>query len=311
MTGNVADQPGAQQQKQLTRRGFLIRSSLAAAGGLALYSGEFARHELSVVDRNLGIANLPGAFQGFRIAQISDIHFDEFTEPFFVRRVVERVNSLAPDLVLLTGDYISNSPMPPRFAEQAMHRCADILRDLACPQRFAVLGNHDNFIGESAIRPILASISIPLLVNQHIPIERGGQRLWLGGVADPVTGVPDLDLAIPRQPDGPVLLMCHAPDYVDGFLTHPRFGLVDVMFAGHTHGGQVRLPFLGPIVLPKGGRKYVTGLFRFDRLPESPASESARRGGLQLYVNRGIGAVGLPFRLNCPPEITLFTLINS
>jgi hypothetical protein len=308
MTGNVADRPVAQQQKLLTRRGFLIRSSLVAAGGLALYSGEFARHELSVVNRSLAVANLPGAFQNFRIAQISDIHFDEFTEPFFVRRVVERVNSLAPDLVLLTGDFVSNSPLPRRFAEQAMHRCADILRDLACPQRFAALGNHDAVLGAPTIRPILASISIPLLVNQHIPIERGGQRLWLGGVADPVSGVPDLDLAIPRQPDGPVLLMSHGPDYADVVVAHPRGQLVDLMLAGHSHGGQVRLPLLGPIVLPNGGRKYVMGLYRFNRLPGPPASGSARGGGLQLYVNRGIGSVGVPFRLNCPPEITLFTL---
>jgi predicted MPP superfamily phosphohydrolase len=178
-----------------------------------------------------------------------------------------------------------------------MHRCADILRDLACPQRFAVLGNHDDVLGAPTIRPILASISVPLLVNQHIPIERGGQRLWLGGLADPVTGVPDLDLAIPRQPDGPVLLMCHAPDYADDVIADPRGRLVDVMLTGHSHGGQVRLPFLGAIVLPKGGRKYVMGLYRFNRL--------------QLYVNRGIGTAGLPFRLNCPPEITLFTLANS
>ena len=297
MTGNFADQPGSQQHKLLTRRSFLIGSSLATAGALALYSSEFARHELSVVNRSLAISNLPGNFQNFRIAQISDIHFDEFTEPFFVRRVVEQVNSLAPDLVLITGDFVSNSPLPRRFAEYAMHQCAAILRELACPQRFAVLGNHDAFLGAPTILPILASISIPVLINRHIPIERGGQRLWLCGVADPVSSVPDLDLAIPRQPDDPVLLMCHAPDYVDGFLAHPRGRLVDVMLSGHSHGGQIRLPLLGPIVLPAGGKKYVTGLYRFD--------------GLQLYVNRGIGAVGVPFRLNCPPEITLLTLQRS
>ena len=298
MTGNVADQPVATQQKLPTRRSFLLRSSLAAAGGLALYSAEFARHELSIVTQNLALANLPAAFHGFRIAQISDIHFDEYTEPFFVRRVVEQVNSLAPDLLLLTGDYISNTPLPRRFADYAMHQCADVLRGLTCPQRFAVLGNHDEVLGAAIIRPILASASIPLLVNQYQPIERGGQRFWLAGVADPISGHPNLELAIPARPDGPVLLMCHAPDYADGFLAQPRGHLIDVMFSGHSHGGQVRVPFLGPIILPFGGKKYVTGLYRFDRM----------RGGLQLYVNRGIGAVGVPFRLNCPPEITLFTL---
>ncbi|HEX9198436.1 MAG TPA: metallophosphoesterase, partial [Acidobacteriaceae bacterium] len=87
---------------------------------------------------------------------------------------------------------------------------------------------------------------------------------------------------------------CHAPDYADDVLAHPRGHLVDFMISGHSHGGQVRLPFIGPVILPFGGRKYVEGLFRLDRM--------------QLYVNRGIGAVGLPIRLNCPPEITLFTL---
>ena len=222
MTGNVADHPVPAQQKLLTRRSFLLRSSLAASGGLALYSSEFARHELSVVTQNLSVANLPAAFQNFRIAQISDIHFDEYTEPYFVRRVVDRINALAPDLVLLTGDFISDMPLPRRFAENALHECAGILRNLACPQRFAVMGNHDMFLGMPAIREALATISIPLLFNEFVPIERGGQRLWLSGVADPVSDHPNLELAIPERPDGPVLLMCHAPDYADGFLAQPR-----------------------------------------------------------------------------------------
>ena len=294
MSGNVADHRVAQQQKLLTRRGFLIRSSLVAAGGLALYSGEFARHELSVVNRSLAVANLPGAFQNFRIAQISDIHFDEYTEPSFVRRVLAQVNALAPDLVLLTGDYISHVPLSYNFVLGAMHRCGEALRDIACPQRFAVMGNHDYMLGASVIQPILAAAGIPLLVDRYVPIERAGQRLWLCGVDDPVTQVPNLSRAIPEKPDGPVLLMSHSPDYADAVLAHPRGRLVDLMLAGHSHGGQVRLPLVGALHTPTGGRKYVEGLFRLGRM--------------QLYVNRGIGTVGLPFRLNCPPEITLFTL---
>jgi hypothetical protein len=88
--------------------------------------------------------------------------------------------------------------------------------------------------------------------------------------------------------------MCPGPDYSDTVLSHPRGRLVDLMLSGHTHGGQVRLPFVGALHLPPGGKKYAEGLFRL--------------GSMQLYVNRGIGTVGLPFRLNCPPEITLFTL---
>ncbi len=296
MTGNVADQPLTAQKSVLTRRSFL-RGSTAVAAGLALYSGEIARHEISIVTQTIAIDNLPDAFHNFRIVQISDIHFDEFTEPYFVRRVVAQVNSLAPDLVLLTGDYISFTPMPRDYVMGAMYRCAESLREIACPQRFAVMGNHDSFLGAPTIHPILAAVDIPLLVNEHVPIERAGQRLWLCGIHDPVTHVPNLDSAIPERPDGPVLLMSHGPDYADDLLTHPRGHLVDLMFSGHTHGGQVRLPFLPAYYLPAGGQKYVEGLFRLGRL--------------QLYVNRGIGAVGLPFRLNCPPEITLFTLQST
>ena len=106
--------------------------------------------------------------------------------------------------------------------------------------------------------------------------------------------MPDLDRTIPEKPDGPVLLMSHGPDYADEVLAHPRGRLVDLMLAGHSHGGQVRLPLIGALHTPTGRAKYVEGLFRFGRM--------------QLYVNRGIGTVALPFRLNCPPEITLFTL---
>ena len=284
------------QKSVLTRRSFL-RGSTAVAAGLALYSGEIARHEISIVTQAIAIDNLPDAFRNFRIVQISDIHYDEFTEPSFLRRVLAQINSLQPDLVLLTGDYISFTPMPRDYVMGAMYRCAEALREIACPQRFAVMGNHDSFLGAPTIHPILAAVDIPLLVNEHVPIERAGQRLWLCGIHDPVTHVPNLDSAIPERPDGPVLLMSHGPDYADDLLTHPRGHLVDLMFSGHTHGGQVRLPFLPAYYLPAGGQKYVEGLFRLGRL--------------QLYVNRGIGAVGLPFRLNCPPEITLFTLQST
>ena len=296
MTGNVADQPLTKPQTKVTRRSFL-RGSALSAGGLALYSGEVARHEISIVTQAIAVDKLPDAFHNFRIVQISDIHFDEYTEPSFLRRVLGHVNSLQPDLVLLTGDFISFGPMPPTFVLGAMHRCADVLREIACPQRFAVMGNHDVYLGEPVVRPILAAVNIPLLVNEHVPIERDGQRFWLSGIHDPVNGFPNLDLAIPERPDGPVLLMSHGPDYADQVLAHRRGPLVDVMLSGHTHGGQVRFPFLPPYHLPGGGLKYVEGLFRLDRL--------------QLYVNRGIGTVGLPFRLNCPPEITLFTLQSA
>lgn len=294
MAGDVAEIPVAEQQRTLSRRKFLFGAPLAAAGAIALYSAAISRHELSIVTRSLAIRDLPPVFEGFRIAQISDIHFDEYTEPWFLRRVIRNINSLSPDLVLLTGDFISFAPLPRRFAQYAIHRCTEILHEIACRDRFAAMGNHDSFLGAPELRPIFQAVDIPLLVNEHVPIERNGQRLWLCATHDPITHEPDLDATIPQKPDGPVLLMCHGPDYAETLLAHPRGHLVDAMFSGHTHGGQVRIPLLPPMHLPEGGRKYVEGAFQLGRL--------------QLYVNRGIGAVGVPFRLNCPPEITLFTL---
>ena len=91
--------------------------------------------------------------------------------------------------------------------------------------------------------------------------------------------------------------MVHEPDFADYVVRHPRFPLIDLMLSGHSHGGQIQLPIVGPLVLPPMGRKYFEGGYRF--------------GHMQLYVNRGLGTVGLPLRLNCPPEITHITLTRA
>jgi predicted MPP superfamily phosphohydrolase len=278
---------------RFTRRSFLIGSGVTAAG-LALYSGEFARHELDIVNRPIVINNLPTSFHGYRIVQLSDIHLDEYTEPYFLERIVRRVNALAPDLVLLTGDFITHGSLTFIAGGHALHRCAEILTTLTAPLRYAILGNHDVSFNAALVTQALTAHDTPVLVNQYLPVERNGDRLWLCGVDDPGTSHPDLDLAIPAKPDGPVLLMAHEPDFADHVIAHPRGPLVDLMLAGHSHGGQIRLPFLGPLILPPMGEKYPEGLYRFNQM--------------QLYVNRGIGTVGLPFRLNCPPEITVITL---
>jgi predicted MPP superfamily phosphohydrolase len=288
MLGSTPPQPS-----RFTRRKFLIGTGVTAAG-LALYSGEIARHELDIVERPIAIANLPSSFHDYRIVQLSDIHLDEYTEPFFLEHIVHKVNALAPDLVLLTGDFITHGSLTFIAGGHALHRCAEILTTLTAPLRYAILGNHDVSFNAAMVTRALTAHGTPVLVNQYLPVERKGDRLWLCGVDDPGTSHPNLDLALPTKPDGPVILMAHEPDYADDVLAHPRGPLVDFMLAGHSHGGQIRLPFLGPLILPPMGEKYPEGLYRFNRM--------------QLYVNRGIGTVGLPFRLNCPPEITLITL---
>jgi uncharacterized protein len=281
----------------LSRRRFM-QTGLAGMAGVALYAGEFARHELEINRREVVLANLPDTFDGYNIVQLSDIHMDEFTEPFFLRRVVTRLNQMRPDMVVLTGDFVTHGFAPRRFAVGAAWQCANILNEIECRQRIAVLGNHDIAVGERPVTAALRANEIPLLRNSCIPIERDGGRIWVAGLDDPVTGRPDPDLAIPSSIRNlraePVIVLCHAPDYVDQLLADPVGSSIALMLSGHTHGGQVRLPLLGALQLPDGGKKYAEGMFRF--------------GKLQLYVNRGIGCVGLPFRLNCPPEITSVVL---
>lgn len=280
----------------LTRRNFLIGSG-ALAAGFALYAGEIARHEMNIVQRSIAIDRLPASFHGFRIVQLSDIHLDEFTEPFFFERIVRQVNALKPDLVLLTGDFITLGSLTFIASQHAARRCAEIISTLECKERFAILGNHDVGVSAPMVIHALATNGTPVLVNQHVAMDRKGDRLWLAGVADPGTSHPDLNEAIPPAPGAPLILMAHEPDYADLVLQHPRAASVSLMLSGHSHGGQIRLPFLGPLILPSLGKKYVEGHFNF--------------GSMQLYVNRGIGTVGLPFRLNCPPEITVITLEQS
>lgn len=275
-----------------TRRRFL-QSALLAGAGVALYGGTHARHELEVVRRTIGIRNLPDSFTGFRLVQISDIHLVEWTEPWFLQRAIDQVNALAPDLVVLTGDFISRGPRSGE-AYRAMPVCAEMLSTLRCAQRFAVLGNHDAMVNPSMVRDHLQARGIPMLINKHVPIERGADRIWLSGVDDAAAGVPYLTDAVPEKPEAPVILLAHEPDFADHVRRHPRFKLVDLMLSGHSHGGQVRLPWIGPLVLPPLGQRYVAGHYQLQHM--------------QLYVNRGLGTVGAPIRLNCAPEITELTL---
>jgi hypothetical protein len=281
--------------RTLSRRQFLGFSVLAAGGGLVAYSGLWDRHHLEVVQQTIRLRRLPEAFHGLRIAQVSDIHYDEYTEPYFVREVVRRINALNPDIVVLTGDFVTDGPLTRPIAGRLSYPCAEILSGIQCPHRFASLGNHDMLVGWPVVVDALKVHGIPTLFDSYLPFERNGSRLWFAGVRSSLEDVPNLNDAVPRKvaPNEPVILLAHEPDYANHVVAH---GGVDLMLSGHTHGGQVRLPFLGTPrhMLPLGGRRFVEGHFNV--------------GPLQLYVNRGIGTVKLPVRFLCPPELTVFTL---
>jgi predicted MPP superfamily phosphohydrolase len=285
------------QVQPISRRRFLA-TGLCGGAGLALYSGEIERHWIEITRPEIRLHSLPSAFDGLKIAQLSDIHLNEFTEPFLLRHAIDQINRMQPDVVLLTGDYISYEIGQREFSIKTAWQCAEILSELRCPERYAVLGNHDVKLGGREVSESLSFYGIPVLNNSYEPLERANSRIWLVGLDDPVSGYPDPETAIPvsirNVTNEPLIVLCHAPDYGDSLVAHPAGKAVGLMLSGHTHGGQVRLPFVGALDLPPGGRKYVEGWFRL--------------GFMQLYVNRGIGTVGVPFRLDCPPEITLITL---
>ncbi|HTW47431.1 MAG TPA: metallophosphoesterase [Acidobacteriaceae bacterium] len=284
--------------RRLTRRSFLSLSA-AALGGMALYSAEIARHELSVEEHSIHLARLPDAFRGLRIVLVSDFHYEDYTEPFFLREVVKRVNNLRPEMVLMPGDFITHFPGAHRLAgltrmvDRQAVECAAILSEIECPLRYASLGNHDESMNPQSVIGALEGHGIRVLRNRAVPLERDGQRIWLAGTGSACEDDFAPDRAIPpasMRNNEAVILMAHEPDVLPDAARYN----VDLMLSGHTHGGQVRLPFLPALVLPTYGKRYVEGLFHY--------------GPTQLYVNRGIGTVGLPLRLNCPPEITVITL---
>lgn len=287
--------PSSPQTKGfLTRRRFLAGTTIAAAG-LAVYAGEVERHILRTVERTVSIRNLPAPFHGFRIAQLSDFHIHNFDESFFIRHAVERVNALAPDMVALTGDFITTgNNLETALKQGHANQCAELLSAIRCPLRFCSMGNHDT-PAKNAVPDALRQNHLQLLRNSYTAVDRRGERLWIAGLADAYYDTPNLGLAIPkRKPNEPILLLGHEPDFAD--VVAAEAGTVDLMLAGHTHGGQVRIPFLPPVLLPAMGEKYVEDLHRVGS------------SGMQIYVNRGLGCMHLPFRFNCPPELTLLTL---
>ena len=166
------------------------------------------------------------------------------------------------------------------------------LAGIKCPLRYSTLGNHDTY-DKAGVLQALRMNGLNPLNNDHEAIDLKGDRLWVAGLADAYFDIPNLTAAIPkRKPTESLVLLGHEPDFGD---TVAQYAPVDLMLAGHTHGGQVRIPLMPPLFLPGMGVKYVHGLFSLHR-------------GTQLYVNRGLGTMHLPFRLNCPPELTLLTL---
>jgi uncharacterized protein len=280
----------------ITRRKFVGLAGSAGVAALAADSILLEPNRPRIVRRDIALRRWPAKLDGFSIALLSDFHYDAEFSLHPLRSAIGMVKGLHPDLIALTGDFVS---MPlfgdAAAAASAAEPCAQLLRQMHAPHGlWAVMGNHDVFTDPDRVTNSLRGAGIPVLSNQSVPIERDGARFWLSGVDDVLGGAADLNSALHNiPPNEATVMLAHEPDYADRVARHP----VDLQLSGHSHGGQVRLPFLRPLYLPDLARKYVWGLYRI--------------GGLTLYTNPGLGTVGVPVRLNCPPEITLLTVRRS
>jgi len=251
------------------------------------------------------IDSLSPRLDGFTIAQLSDLHLGPHVDSHQIRRAVDLTNGLNPDLIVLTGDFVSRSAS---YAKP----CAQELSRLTAPHGvYAITGNHDEWTDDEVVTTELRQVGIHVLRNEAHQIQTGTGILWLVGIDDAgVTGITGSDMresefatlwaeqrdAFQRLmadlPLGePVILLVHNPDFVE---TVSLEG-ISLALCGHTHGGQIRFPVLGPLVLPSlYGQKYAGGLVEC--------------GGAAVYVNRGIGLISPPLRFMCRPEITLLRL---
>ena len=285
----------------LTRRKFL-RTSLAVAAGTAVplagYSQFIEPYHLTTTRLEFRIPNLPEAFDGFRICQLSDFHYGAYTGAREISAAVALANSLNPDFVVLTGDFITSPGQPVSLTHRVftdMALCAEVLSGLKAPTGvFACLGNHDAAFNSSYVSEVLTSFRISVLTNSKWPIERAGKRLWLIGVDDGIFGRPDFKQALKGiAPNETVVLISHEPDLADEAARYP----IAVQLSGHSHGGQIRIPGFTGLFLPELAQTYPFGYYRIR--------------DMHLYTNRGIGTVVLPYRFNAPPEVTLITIRTS
>jgi predicted MPP superfamily phosphohydrolase len=257
---------------------------------LAFNLGEAARaaltepFRLTVEHHQIRLRRLPRELDGFRIVQLSDLHHSPFTSREQIERAIETANSLQPDIVALTGDYVSKE-------REYAAPCAELLGELR-PRHgvFAVLGNHDHWTDAALITDLFRAEGITVLINQGMHFEKNGAAFWLAGVDDTMVGLEDLPLALAGASEQEFkLLLAHNPI----ILRRAARAGVDLVLSGHTHGGQVSLRS-DRSASGRPRRRLLKGL--------------ARQGETQIYVTRGLGTVVLPVRFGCPPEVSLLEL---
>lgn len=281
----------------ITRRVFLKKTTALLLGALGIgssglaYAHEIEPRLLEVNTIPMRHPLVPKNFDGMTIVQFSDTHLGFQYTLSQLNKLIHKINSLHPDIILFTGDLMD---APNQYKER--HKISPILAKLHAPLgKYCIYGNHDHGgYGSDLYRDIMESADFTILLNKAQSIQKDGSKIYLIGIDDAMLGRPDLAAAHKKVPQNVfTLLLSHAPDLADVASAYP----IQWQLSGHSHGGQVKIPFFGALVTPPFARKYSEGLYTV-----------GEKSKLKLYVNRGLGTTRLPFRFMAKPEITLFVL---
>lgn len=295
---HMVEKENQQMPTGMSRREFIKRSLIGTAAFStltgatvlsAMYPVALEPYHVAVYRYDVPLANLPAAFDGFRILQISDLHFGYQMTETRVQKVVQLANDAGADVIVNTGDNVLEE------VENPVDRVWAILQELRAPLGvYAVLGNHDHWASTEKSFGWLVR-SGQSLYKRAVCFQKNGERLWLGGAGDEMEDSHGIDEAFAHTPaDDCKLCLAHNPDTADlDFKTN-----LDLMICGHTHGGQIRMPFYNKVItprqLPVRNKRYDCGLVKTERT--------------RLFISRGLGCSVLPLRFNCPPELALLTL---
>ncbi len=276
--------------QKVSRRKFLKLSLSIGAGALiATYPFCIERYIFQVNTYQIPVPNLPPKFDGYTIAQLTDLHYGPLMPQAIVKKIIHKTNTLHKDLIVCTGDYI----LEENGTKQIDTVWPQLMKLHANDGVFSVLGNHDHW-GSTDRSLFWLEKSGQNIRHKAVPIFKGEERIWIGGAGDYDEDKLGIDDAFQHVPDSECkILLSHNPDSADtDYNTR-----IDLMISGHTHGGQVIIPFVGAPILPVKNKTYSSGFIRTMRT--------------NLYISRGLGWAIIPVRFNCRPEISVLKLVRD
>lgn len=273
--------------RKISRKSLLYKFIRLAGKSGAVTGPILAARKFDIKTIEIKIKNLPSELKGFKILHLTDIHAGDYIRKNYIERVVKLSNQQAPDITVITGDFTETD-------YKDIYWSAPILAKLKAKYGvYGVSGNHDIWNGYEKIMNELEKNNIEIIDNKGVRIKQNGASLFLAGISDHKIGNSDIRQALENQQENePTVLLSHNPDAVE-ILDNNK---VDIMLAGHIHGGQWCFPLIGPLMVPsKYGRKHAWGLTKYNNT--------------YVYTSKGIGTTTIPLRINCPPEIVTIKLI--